>query len=184
MAKAVAHPERLRHLPRVPNRQNALDLGTELIQAPDPEGQQTAVARIFPDKTLRVGKVLPEHLQGLILKGALRHRIQTVRDMGRQSSQREPKEASNSSFIRQASSDSQNPGSLLFAAGGIRFSGKSAPSRLMTRASAEVPLRCMPHTRIASGDSEWANEVAGLFPLPDRGCRKSPSMDCCGAETE
>ena len=45
--------------------------------------------------------------------------------------------------------------------------GKSAPSRLMVRVQAEVPLRCMPRTRIAVRPfvSDMILGLDGLFTL-------------------
>src|SRR5262245_23960203 len=55
------------------------------------------------------------------------------------------------SLIATISSDSQYPFSLnAFAR--IRFFGRSAPSILMKRVTAEVPLRCIPRTSIAHRD--------------------------------
>src|SRR5579883_299321 len=67
----------------------------------------------------------------------------------RQSSQEEPAEANNSSFSAIIGVDSKKPRSFQGAAG-IKFFGARPPSLLRTPATALVPLRCMPRTRIGS----------------------------------
>ena len=54
-----------------------------------------------------------------------------------------------SRFRSEIGLDSQNPVSLLPARGFIKVFGSPHPTRFNTRDSAEVPLRCMPATRIA-----------------------------------
>ena len=66
--------------------------------------------------------------------------------IGRKSSQCEPNDARSRSCSSRTSFRSQKPVSLLLAADGISLVPSCAPSRLKTRVTAEVPLRCMPRT--------------------------------------
>src|SRR5580658_874356 len=65
------------------------------------------------------------------------------------SCQDEPAAARTSSCRATISRGSQKPAALTAASASIKCRGSAAPHRLSRRASAEVPLRCMPSTRIA-----------------------------------
>ena len=56
-----------------------------------------------------------------------------------------PNASSSSLWIRTTAPGSQFP-RMLSAEGGKRSLGRSAPSKLMTRVTADVPVRCMPQT--------------------------------------
>ena len=66
-----------------------------------------------------------------------------------QSFQADSADARMSSLRCMMRNDSQNPASLLCALSLIKVLGKSHPSKFSTRVIAEVPLRCMPTTKIA-----------------------------------
>ena len=92
-----------------------------------------------------------------------------------QSHQEDPADSSNSSFSKTIFLDSQCPLSLV----GLGFSnvaGKSQPRMFNTRASAEVPLRCIPARRIAilffccTDISDPENPYADVLELVQRSC--------------
>src|SRR5262249_44126323 len=77
-----------------------------------------------------------------------------------QSSHEEPTAASIALFIATIPLDSQYPASLKVLAA-IRSFGKSAPSRFNMRVTAEVPLRCIPSTKIAQrGDVDTCRRAS------------------------
>ena len=74
---------------------------------------------------------------------------------GRGSSQVRSSAASKRSCTATTSACSQNPDGLSGPAG-IRFSPNATPCRLSTRVNAEVPLRCIPSTNKATGETVTA----------------------------
>src|SRR5437867_3885831 len=80
-----------------------------------------------------------------------------------------PRPASRSSSISKASWFSQKPFSLSRATGGRSRLPNSAPRRCSTRVVGDVPLRCMPSTRMAR---EGCPVIASIERLPSYGSRR------------